>query len=89
MSRFSWLRVVLVILFVVTLGAISASPVCADIAAPPPPVGSDLSPGNSITNVRMVSETVTLDISGDASHPFGEAVVNARFNMRNLRDTPE
>jgi hypothetical protein len=89
MSQKFWLRMLVIVLLVMIPAAVNPTPVIADIAVDPPPVGSDLAPNASTTNVRMVSETVTLDIIGNASYPYGKAVVKARFNMRNLSDTTE
>ncbi len=57
----------------------------ADAAPPEAPPGTTLLPGESITQVRMVSETVTLTISkdpSDAEHAI--AKTEAVFTMRNL-----
>ena len=64
-------------------------PARADVAPPHPPVGSDLSPGSEITNVRMISETVTIDVAENSTIKNGHAVVTAKFQMRNLGDTVE
>lgn len=54
------------------------SSVIADIAPPPAPRGSNILPGET-TQVRMVAETVTLDIE-----KTGRIRVEANFTMRNL-----
>lgn len=57
----------------------------ADAAPPEAPPGTNLLPGESITQVRMVAETVTLTIS---KHPINPqraiAKTEAVFTMRNL-----
>jgi tetratricopeptide (TPR) repeat protein len=57
----------------------------ADAAPPEAPPGTNLLPGESITQVRMVAETVTLTISKNPSNPQGAvAKTEAVFTMRNL-----
>jgi len=72
-----------VIGFCLMLVAVSffATPALADIAPPAPPPGSNLLPGNETTLVRMLAETVLIDVlpGGD-----GSARVTADFTMRNL-----
>jgi len=61
------------------------APARADAAPPEAPPGTTLLPGESITQVRMVAETVTLTIS---KHPINPqraiAKTEAVFTMRNL-----
>lgn len=61
----------------------------ADIAPPHPPVGSDISPGNEITQVRMKSEHVVLFIHSDPDYDWGRADITATFNMFNTGDEDE
>lgn len=57
----------------------------ADAAPPEAPPGTTLLPGESITQVRMVAETVTLTISKDPSDvEQAIAKTEAIFTMRNL-----
>lgn len=65
---------------------ISITPVFADAAPPEPPAGSDPEPGRGLTNVRMMSETVFVEISADGK---GNSKVTATFTMRNIGDTDE
>jgi hypothetical protein len=68
----------------------------ADIAPPEPPPGSNVGPGQDVTQVQMMSETVVIDIyalapaqtvelAGDAA----AARVTATFSMRNQGSTTE
>ena len=62
----------------------------ADVAPPGQPPGSNPEPGTEVTQVRMVAETVLLDVL--ASTPqgsFGQAKVTADFTMRNLGTASE
>lgn len=62
----------------------------ADAAPPEAPPGTNLLPGESITQVRMVAETVTLTISKNPSNPQGAvAKTEAVFTMRNLGTAEE
>jgi hypothetical protein len=63
------------------------STVLADVAPPIYPPGSNLEPGSEITQVRMVAETVLIDVKADDGR--GHARVTADFNMRNLGTTSE
>jgi hypothetical protein len=80
-----WARAIILALFVSTLVFIPAR---ADVAPPEPPPGVIISPGNEITQVRMVSEVVTLTLisSGDQ---VGKAKTEANFLMRNLGSNAE
>ncbi len=61
----------------------------ADVAPPQPPVGSDISPGDEITQVRMESEYVVLSIHSDPEYVWGRADITATFNMMNTGDEDE
>ena len=62
----------------------------ADIAPPDSPPGVNLLPGAETTRVRMVAETVVLDVQPKSSQGGqGEARVQADFQMRNLGDSDE
>jgi hypothetical protein len=74
----------------------AVQPVQADVAPPQPPPGSNLSPGQEITNVRMVEETVILEVQPGLTALFSQssavrdwAKVKASFIMRNLSNQPE
>lgn len=57
----------------------------ADIAPPAQPPGANPGPGNEITQVRMVTETVLIDVQASApANSLGLARVTADFTMRNL-----
>ncbi|MCL4823890.1 MAG: hypothetical protein KJZ57_06685, partial [Anaerolineales bacterium] len=64
--------------------------VLADVAPPTNPPGSNPQPGSEITQVRMVSENVLIEVSGDTEpKSLGEARVTASFIMRNLGASDE
>ena len=68
-----------VLLFFMTI------PVRADVAPPANPPGANPEPGQEITQVRMVEETVKLEIQADTpTSSLGQAKVTADFVMRNL-----
>jgi tetratricopeptide (TPR) repeat protein len=61
------------------------STVLADVAPPINPPGSNPQPGSEITQVRMMAETVLVDVQSDATPgSLGRARVTADFTMRNL-----
>jgi tetratricopeptide (TPR) repeat protein len=75
---------------------VPAYPALADVGPPEPPSGSNLDPGQELTQVQMVAETVILDVqsidavrsslfTGDTT----QAKVTASFTMRNLGLTAE
>lgn len=62
----------------------------ADIAPPETPPGANLEPGEENTQVRMVSETVTLSVKEKApAGSLGQAAVSAVFQMQNQGGTEE
>jgi tetratricopeptide (TPR) repeat protein len=67
----------------------SNSFVLADVAPPEPPSGADPVPGAEITNVRMVAETVLIDIDADSPLDNGNGKVTATFTMHNMGDVNE
>lgn len=74
-----------IILFLVCILVFSAAaPASADIAPPAEPPGANPIPGNASTNVRMVEETVRIDVQSQTrENTLGQAQVNAEFIMRN------
>ena len=69
----------------ILISAFPPQAVRADVAPPESPAGTNLIPGNEITEVRMVAETVTLTISKDpADAREALAKTEAAFTMRNL-----
>ena len=71
------------------LSALVLQPVSADVAPPEPPPGVIISPGQEQTQVRMVSELVTLTVLEASSQARGEAKTEATFLMRNLGTADE
>ncbi len=73
-------------LMVVFLGVLFPSSIAsADVAPPALPPGSNIAPGSQATQVRMMAETVTLNVKDKASAgSLGEASTEADFTMRNL-----
>jgi hypothetical protein len=65
------------------------SSVRADIAPPQPPTGTNIVPGGDVTQVRMVSEQVVIDVATHNTHPTGDATITASFQMRNLGQETE
>ena len=65
-------------------------PAKADVAPPEQPPGSSLEPGAEVTQVRMMAETVLLDVQASTPQKsLGQARVSANFTMRNLGAEPE
>ena len=82
------LRWLVLIFVVVTLGV--PSPVRADIAPPSYPPGANPGPETEGTQVRMLAETVLIDVlAGAPDNSLGKAKVTADFTMRNLGSTAE
>ncbi|HAX68258.1 MAG TPA: hypothetical protein DCY14_01495, partial [Anaerolineae bacterium] len=78
-------KITLLLLALVLFSTLPASSVRADAAPPEAPPGTTLLPGESITQVRMVAETVTLTITKHPSDPQRAiAKTEAVFTMRNL-----
>lgn len=64
-------------------------PARADVAPPARPPGANPEPGNE-TQVRMVAETVLINVQADApANSLGRALVTADFTMRNLSSKAE
>jgi len=64
--------------------------VYADVAPPSHPPGSNPGPGTEGTEVRMMAETVLIEIlSNNATDRLGQAKVTADFTMRNLGSESE
>ncbi len=82
------LRWLALILALVVLGV--PFNVRADIAPPDHPPGSNPGPDTETTQVRMVAETVLIEVLADTpSQSLGQAKVTADFTMRNLGTTAE
>jgi hypothetical protein len=76
-------------IFMAFPGPIAAAPP-ADIAPPAPPPGSNIAPGSEVTQVRMVAETVVLDVLKTVPEGIqGLARATAIFTMRNLGEAEE
>lgn len=82
-------KITLLLLALMLLSTPPASSVRADAAPPEAPPGTTLLPGESITQVRMVAETVTLTISKNPSNLNAIAKTEAVFTMRNLGTVEE
>jgi hypothetical protein len=85
MPKYKWLpRIFWFSLLLAFLLSLTVRPAYADIAPPDQPPGANPVPDAESTNVRMVSEAVTLNVQ---SRPVGSAIGSARvqatFNMRN------
>ncbi len=80
---------IIVLLLVITFIAFPST-VSADVAPPAQPPGASLQPGVDVTQVRMMSETVTIEIQDEApENSLGQARVTASFTMRNLGEQAE
>ncbi len=80
---------VIVVLCFVMFASVPVA-VRADIAPPGHPPGSNPEPGTEGTEVRMVAETVVLDVLASAPQgSLGQAKVSADFTMRNLGSAAE
>jgi hypothetical protein len=80
----------LLVLLIPLILLIPGTSVRADVAPPEMPPGADIAPGDETTQVRMVAETVTLDILEDVPKgSLGKATTHAVFTMQNLGETEE
>jgi hypothetical protein len=80
----------LLLLLVFLLAWQTTTPVFADVAPPDQPSGVNPEPGEEVTQVRMLAETVILEVLADyAPESLGQARVSADFTMRNLGAAPE
>ncbi len=78
------------LLFLAALCLLFPSSARADISPPETPPGANPQPGEENTQVRMVSETVTLVIKEKPpSGSLGQAAVIASFQMQNMGNTEE
>jgi len=78
-------RFMAMFLWVVFLALVTIVPVRADAAPPEAPPGANLLPGEEITQVRMMAETVTMTLAPDGDSASVEAV----FIMHNLGQAAE
>ena len=82
MKTFLRFFIILVLFSTIFLNPHSAQ---ADMAPPSNPPGANLDPGDEITQVRMVAETVLIDVLAQGGKDnLGQAKVTASFTMRNL-----
>ena len=80
---------ILVFLSLLTMFAFPSAAL-ADVAPPANPPGSNLQPGTQATQVRMMAETVLIDVKNDTTpNSLGSASVTADFTMRNLGSSDE
>lgn len=78
------MRRALLLIFLILLIAMP-SPARADVAPPTNPPGANPEPGRASTQVRMVAETVLIEVqAGAPADSLGQARVTADFTMRNL-----
>lgn len=83
-------KVLQILIVLLLLLAFSASSAHADVAPPETVPGSNLNPGAESTQVRMVTETVTLTVAQDPADENGAvAKTEAVFTMRNLGTVEE
>ena len=90
MAKHHRLLRLLSILFALFLLLLSPTDARADIAPPETPPGGNPSPGGENTQVRMLSETVTLVVRETPSQgSLGQAQVTAVFDMQNTGSVDE
>ena len=78
------------LLGIVVVTLIVPSKVRADVAPPSQPPGSNPQPGGEGTEVRMMAETVLIEVlANNAADRLGQAKVTADFTMRNLGSAEE
>jgi hypothetical protein len=82
-------RKIAAIILTTVLLLVSNTQARADISPPEPPSGTNPEPGSETTNVRMVSETVLVEIDADSPLDNGFGDVTATFTMRNLGNIDE
>ena len=79
------MKLLIPILLIAFFIPIHPVPAYADVAPPEQPPGSSLMPGEGGTQVRMLAETVLLEVTSDKPDgSLGKALVTASFIMRNL-----
>lgn len=76
-----WARALLLAL---AFSLLAPLPARADVAPPEAPPGAGIAPGQELTQVRMVSERVTLTILPNREGQMPKARTEAVFQMRNL-----
>jgi hypothetical protein len=83
------LKIILIIFLVITTFFIPRH-ISADVAPPFQPPITNPEPGSETTNVRMMSETVLIDVQPDnQKDSLGIALISANFTMRNMGTSPE
>lgn len=85
----SKLNILVIVLAFVAIFMMSGV-VFADVAPPEQPPGSNPHPGSDVTKVRMLAETVLIDVQAETPEgTLGAAQVSAEFQMRNLGSEAE
>jgi hypothetical protein len=80
----------ILILIAVLMASAIPTAARADVAPPAQPPGSSLLPGSETTQVRMLAETVVIDVQPTASgKSLGSAHVTADFTMHNMSGMAE
>ena len=83
-------RILTQVLLALFIGFVTIRPAHADVAPPQMPPGANPHPGSEITQVRMVTETVLIEVLADTPEgSLGQAHVTAEFQMQNLGSEPE
>jgi len=77
-------KVFIISVLLVQMLMFQAGPALADIAPPYQPPGSNPQPDSNSTQVRMMAETVTIEVGPGSGDSLGKAQVTADFSMRNL-----
>jgi len=83
-------KVLSLVTLVAGIFSLPLNPAFADAAPPLAPPGSNPQPGQEYTQVRMMAETVLVEVQDTAPEgSLGQAVVNAAFSMLNLGSDTE
>lgn len=89
MSFFNKFIRLCVLSLMIVLTTVKADKVWADISPPEPPSGTNPIPGSETTNVRMMAETVNINVHANTPYDTGNATVTTTFTMRNLGNGDE
>lgn len=90
LKKLRWSLAGILLALLVMLALLYVQPARADIAPPDQPSGANPVPGAEETQVRMLSESVLIDVqSNTPTGSLGQARVTAQFTMQNLGEIDE
>jgi len=84
-----WARTFFLFILIAFLMLFTPRAARADVAPPQMPPGANPIPGEEVTQVRMVWESVLIDVPLNPEGSLGTANVTAEFHMQNLSDVSE